>query len=739
MSCELVSQSGWQWIAPNPPRLQPYSTCVIGSKAYFWCNGNEVFSTANAGRSFDVYPPYGAMNNVSNGSYPMQGIAFADSLTGYIADQAHGEFRTTDGGWTWVQTAGVGHNTSIVAFGSPKIGWITGIGGAFYRTEDAGQTWIPLNTPIFGDFSNGQSSSSKICALDSENVWVLKTYGQDSSKPSPIWRSIDGGFNWTNIHTGLLSDNLNQVYYEDLVMRPSGTGCVTGTILNPTMNSGGNRGFVLMTSDFGNTWTDTEFTNEDYKNIISVSDSIWVLLANNCTERRTTDLGKSWSFSSVFGSDTIQNQYSSSVYVPQFNAIIAVTFQGIYKSTDQGRTFLKVTSNEDVQIGFMTIDNTDTSGANQTIVCPSYGLDYLMSTDGGTNWSHKQFPEYLMPAIWDVRIAAGRLYMISESYYGGTQLQSSVDYGQTWNVINVPTVGALRGLSVFGPNTIAMQAFPNMVVSEDGGRSWSVAALNGTFWVNESQILSSKDLFAVGGFNDVPGIKGMVYTSTDAGFDWHIQDFPAEMQHIEMVTHKVGFAVGSDSKLYRTTDGGNSWNIVASGVTSFAFVDSSRGLRSDFQLTTDGGVTWKPSGLSLPYLSNFSNLAFNAKGDLFVVGGGNLFKYPNAVSLFPEASKAIEDSIALQPPCLVQNYPNPLNPTTTIQYSLQSRSNVRLVVYNILGQIVADLVNTEQAAGWNQVVWNANVASGLYFYRIEAVSISDGKRFVDVKKMLLLK
>jgi hypothetical protein len=89
---------------------------------------------------------------------------------------------------------------------------------------------------------------------------------------------------------------------------------------------------------------------------------------------------------------------------------------------------------------------------------------------------------------------------------------------------------------------------------------------------------------------------------------------------------------------------------------------------------------------------------------------------------------------------LCDNYPNPFNPSTTLQYGLPERSRVRLQVYDILGQVVADLVNSEQAAGWNQVIWKAIAPSGLYFYRLEAVSVSDpGKRFVDVKKMILLK
>jgi hypothetical protein len=63
-----------------------------------------------------------------------------------------------------------------------------------------------------------------------------------------------------------------------------------------------------------------------------------------------------------------------------------------------------------------------------------------------------------------------------------------------------------------------------------------------------------------------------------------------------------------------------------------------------------------------------------------------------------------------------------------------------LRIYNILGQQVANLVNSEQSAGWYETVWNANVASGLYFYRIDAVSTSDpSQRFTQLKKMMLIK
>ena len=89
---------------------------------------------------------------------------------------------------------------------------------------------------------------------------------------------------------------------------------------------------------------------------------------------------------------------------------------------------------------------------------------------------------------------------------------------------------------------------------------------------------------------------------------------------------------------------------------------------------------------------------------------------------------------------LSQNYPNPFNPSTTIGYRLPKRSKVTIVVTNVLGQRVATLESGERDAGYHQVEWHAAVASGIYFYRLEAVDAANhADAFVQVKKMLLLK
>ncbi|MCP4568845.1 MAG: T9SS type A sorting domain-containing protein [FCB group bacterium] len=88
---------------------------------------------------------------------------------------------------------------------------------------------------------------------------------------------------------------------------------------------------------------------------------------------------------------------------------------------------------------------------------------------------------------------------------------------------------------------------------------------------------------------------------------------------------------------------------------------------------------------------------------------------------------------------LHSNYPNPFNPMTTISYDLPSASEVRLEVYNVLGQIVITLVDQYQEAGRQQVVWNGKdtqgqtVASGTYFYRLTADEFSSSQPMILLK------
>ncbi len=83
---------------------------------------------------------------------------------------------------------------------------------------------------------------------------------------------------------------------------------------------------------------------------------------------------------------------------------------------------------------------------------------------------------------------------------------------------------------------------------------------------------------------------------------------------------------------------------------------------------------------------------------------------------------------------LDQNYPNPFNPSTTITFQLPADAHVNLTVYNSVGQEVKNLIDTDAPAGWHSVQLDATgLASGVYYYRIQAGS------FTDVKSMILMK
>ncbi len=92
------------------------------------------------------------------------------------------------------------------------------------------------------------------------------------------------------------------------------------------------------------------------------------------------------------------------------------------------------------------------------------------------------------------------------------------------------------------------------------------------------------------------------------------------------------------------------------------------------------------------------------------------------ITITPNTSVGIDDELDSPTKfALDQNYPNPFNPTTNIQYSVGEAGPVTITVYNVMGQKVAELLNTTKSAGSYQVSWNATgQASGIYYYRLSA-------------------
>jgi hypothetical protein len=89
---------------------------------------------------------------------------------------------------------------------------------------------------------------------------------------------------------------------------------------------------------------------------------------------------------------------------------------------------------------------------------------------------------------------------------------------------------------------------------------------------------------------------------------------------------------------------------------------------------------------------------------------------------------------------LEQNFPNPFNPTTMIKFSLAETSDVKMIIYNSMGQIIEQIVDRSLAPGPHSIEWNGiGMASGVYFINLKVQSIVSDKSFIGTIKIILLK
>ena len=317
----------------------------------------------------------------------------------------------------------------------------------------------------------------------------------------------------------------------------------------------------------------------------------------------------------------------------------------------------------------------------------------------------------------------------------------STNNGTSWTAVDSGlTDSSVQSLAVSGTNLFAGTYYGGVFLSTNNGASWTA--------VNSGLAHAPVYSFAVSGINLFAGTwNGGVCLSTNNGTSWTaVNSGLANLIVRSLTVSGTNLFAGTDSGVFLSTNNGTTWATVDSGLTnpyvqSFA-VSGTNLFAGTFGgsifLSTNNGTSWTAVDSGFSHAPVYS----------LAVSGTNLFAgtWYNGVWRRP-LSEMIASVIFLpdQIPSgfrLAQNFPNPFNPSTTIQFGLLSASYVTLKIYNILGQEVATLLNEKRDAGQHSIQWNARgLPSGVYFYCLYAhpTGAKQTSDFVQTKKLLLLK
>jgi photosystem II stability/assembly factor-like uncharacterized protein len=701
---------------------------------------------------------------------PSNGI-FVDQNTAWIVGARQSIYKSTDGGFTWVNKFHM-DTTSYVAkdvcFINPTTGFVGCNFGKILKTTNGGDSWNPIYVPDL------TTTNFRIHFFDVNLGFALST---KSSSLAYIYKTTDGGATWDSL--AAIAGNM---YAMDFYSPTS--GIVTG-----------NNGNLWYTAD-GIKWTKASITYTPLQNY-SRTDQ-WAVRFISAS----TIISCGWGSTAIGNEPTI-----------------------FLKSTDVGVTWNQMTQ-ADVNktfVNFNSIYFKDQLNGISVGGSTYPGTVICRTTDGGTTWVPLPTVSGFSPST-----VFGLNNKVIVSGGSGDMIISS-DFGNSWTIVNKYPSTTVSSIEVINNNIYACGYGSSFFKSTDAGVSFNM-----NYMVAANKSLWSKDLYFLNenlGF--AASQKGQVLKTTDAGATWSqiMRDTSSNSinnQGVFFINNNIGFVVGNIASavdvIYKTTDGGLTWssqsNKAYQNLNCVAFADQLHGAaggnKSAILFTTDQGVTWTSAAvnttdqLNVNYIDFYDGLNGIAAGDkmilkttdggatwnriimpnytqgttlysvchdlssIYLVGGKyclkstdtgntwnnimdtifvvqNSFTPMNCVALdksgnfwigtgsgiitnAPAVTGIINNRIGLNSFRLEQNYPNPFNPSTSINFSVNKNGYVTLKLYDILGRVVREIYKGEMISGQHKINFNAgSLASGTYIYTLQ---LNDQ---ITSRKMILLK
>ena len=706
-------------------------------------------------------------------------IIYAGTGEGFYngdAIRGAGIFKSTDAGSTWNKLALTDNSNfyyvNDLDFDASNNVLYAATRTGLYSSTNGGSAFT---AKLGGSGSNVYCTDIEIANTNPRTIYA--TFGQFSQ--SQIWRSTDAGtsfsLNFTQTGMGRIEmtvskSNPSNAYASFMDLSTYGTG------------------YMAVTSDGGTSWLPmtipgpsysgaTTYTGGQgwYDNILAVDpDNANVLLAGGIDNWKSTDYGNTWTQKTNWYTGTsypyVHADEHAYAFAPSNSNIVYLGNDGgIYKSTNKGETWTALNNSLYItQFYYGAVNPTGTVYAGGT------QDNGTLRTTGSTNWyeilggdggateidfnnTNNIYMEYVNLAFF-------------KSTDGGVSFFKAMSGIPTGSNYWDGTTDRTQFISPFSmdPNnssTIVAGTY-RVWKTSNGASSWSAISGDltgdgtGTSGATISTVIVAKgnsNVIYVGCSN------GRVQVTTDGGSSWNIRTTGLPNLWITRIatdpnnpaTAYVTFSgYGASDKIYKTTNYGTSWTNISGNLPNLPtncvvvnpadgnnlFVGTDLGVFS----TTDGGSSWVQdvSGMANVPVLDLDYRSSDTK--LFAATHGRSMYSTQIVTSVAEIGNEIPTEFQL-----TNNYPNPFNPSTKFnnpfnpstkfRYALPEGRNVKIIIYDINGSKVTELVNNYQGAGTYEVTWNGKndlgqqVASGTYLYNVKAGD------FVQTRKMILLK
>ena len=336
--------------------------------------------------------------------------------------------------------------------------------------------------------------------------------------------------------------------------------------------------------------------------------------------------------------------------------------------------------------------------------------------------------------------------------YSG-EIYRTTNGGSAWTSVIIAPNHRIRKIHFLNSSTGYIAGEAGCRKTTDGGLTWLITPLN---------YISSYGLYFFNVNTGLVANQQYIFKTTNAGQAFDAVLFILEsiiLYDFDFINSNTGYSAGTRKYTVKTTNQGNNWTNISSELNTewinfyydIDFVDENLGYAAGqyiwghpgggtdfmgiFYKTTNGGLNWNSIALGTSVMSYEAVQICESQIGYMAGYSGKIFKSTNAgyIPVVP-ISNEIPEKFSLS-----QNYPNPFNPVTKIRFSLPNPSEggaqtVKLIIYDILGQVLETLVNDQLKPGTYEVEWDgSNFSSGVYYYSLVT------QDFTQTRKMVLIK